>query len=89
VPLILKVRILFLYESKTHNRPFRGVQEFFDSQIVLSAANLENLEIWKMVMNFLGTLCKAAGQKLFQRFFGFMKITSGKEKSPGMEAVSL
>ncbi len=89
MPLILKVRILFLYESKTHNRPFRRGQEFFDSQIVVSAANFENLDIWKKVMNFLGTLCTAAGQKLFQKFLGFMKITSGKEKSPGMEAVSL
>ncbi len=78
-----------MYASKTHNRPFRGGQEFFDSQIVLSAANLENLEIWKIAMHFLGTLCTAERQKLFQRFFGFMKITSGKEKSPGMEAVSL
>ncbi len=40
-------------------------------------------------MNFLGTLCTAAGQKLFQRFFGFMKITSGKEKSPGHSGTGL
>ncbi len=41
VPLILIVREVIFYAGKTHNRRFRGVfrggQDFFDPQIVLSA----------------------------------------------------
>jgi len=69
-----------LYASKRHNRPFRGGQEFFDSQIVLSAANLENLEIWEMVKNFLGTLCKT---KIISKIFRVYENHLWKRKIPG------
>jgi hypothetical protein len=38
VPLILIVRKVIFFAAKTHNRRFRGGKDFFDPQIVLSAA---------------------------------------------------